>query len=85
MLARLAAAGFSGNRAAGNIGHNQARMTFLRCRDEASIRNSFGLNWQLGHAALQPPHTPARREQGAVKGPVRRGQWPIVRSSEIQD
>jgi ubiquinone/menaquinone biosynthesis C-methylase UbiE len=29
MLARLAAAGFTGRRAATNIGHNQARMTFL--------------------------------------------------------
>jgi SAM-dependent methyltransferase len=29
MLARLAAAGFSGERATANIGHNQARMTFL--------------------------------------------------------
>jgi SAM-dependent methyltransferase len=29
MLARLAAAGFSGERAASNIGHNQGRMTFL--------------------------------------------------------
>jgi hypothetical protein len=29
MLARLAAAGFAGHRAATNIGHNQARMTFL--------------------------------------------------------
>ena len=29
MLAKLGAAGFSGERAASNIGHNQARMTFL--------------------------------------------------------
>jgi SAM-dependent methyltransferase len=29
MLARLKAAGFTGERAASNIGHNQARMTFL--------------------------------------------------------
>jgi SAM-dependent methyltransferase len=33
MLARLAAAGFTGRRAATNIGHNQARMTFLAQRD----------------------------------------------------
>jgi len=29
MIERLAAAGFSARRAATNIGHNQARMTFL--------------------------------------------------------
>jgi hypothetical protein len=28
-LAKLAAAGFAGERAARNIGHNQGRMTFL--------------------------------------------------------
>jgi hypothetical protein len=29
MIARLQAAGFSAERAARNIGHNQARMTFI--------------------------------------------------------
>jgi hypothetical protein len=40
MLERLAAAGFKGRRAATNIGHNQARMTFLAHPDGASPASS---------------------------------------------
>src|SRR5690242_12379802 len=37
MLRKLAAAGFSGERMPSNIGHNQARMTFLARPAEAAI------------------------------------------------
>jgi hypothetical protein len=39
MIERLAAAGFSARRAATNIGHNQARMTFLAQPCRPSVGN----------------------------------------------
>jgi len=40
MLEKLAAAGFSAERAPRNIGHNQWRMTFL-CRVQAEVNRDF--------------------------------------------
>ena len=42
MVEKLAAAGFSASRAAANIGHNPARMTFLRKADESGFVDRSG-------------------------------------------